>query len=250
MNKTLKKVLKIIACAAFWLGVWCVLSLIVNKSVILPSPVATVKRLWELLGTGGFYLSCLSSLGRVFAGFLIGTALGVLLAALSKLSAEFIISPAVSVVKATPVASIIIVMLFFLKRDVVPITATALMVIPIIYSNVLKGARSADKNALEVAAVFGFSRAKRLKYVTLPAVLPFFSAGVQSAVGLAWKAGVAAEVLCTPKTSIGSALWDSKTYLMSEDLFAWTLTVILFSIVIEKLLVLAISKLTGGRKNA
>ena len=250
MNKTLKKVLKIIACAALWLGVWCVLSLIVNKSVILPSPVATVKRLWELLGTGGFYLSCLSSLGRVFAGFLIGTALGVLLAALSKIGAEFIISPAVSVVKATPVASIIIVMLFFLKRDIVPITATALMVIPIIYTNVLKGARSADKNASEVAAVFGFSRAKRLKYVTLPAVLPFFSAGVQSAVGLAWKAGIAAEVLCTPKTSIGSALWDSKTYLMSEDLFAWTLTVILFSIVIEKLLVLAISKLTGGRKNA
>ena len=212
--------------------------------------MATLKRLWELLGTGEFYLSCLSSLGRVFAGLLIGTALGVLLAALSKIGAEFIISPAVSVVKATPVASIIIVMLFFLKRDIVPITATALMVIPIIYTNVLKGARSADKNALEVAAVFGFSRAKRLKYVTLPAVLPFFSAGVQSAVGLAWKAGVAAEVLCTPKTSIGSALWDSKTYLMSEDLFAWTLTVILLSIVIEKLLVLAISKLTGGRKNA
>ena len=250
MNKTLKKVLKIIACAAFWLGVWCALSLIVNKSVILPSPVATVKRFFELLGTGEFYLSCLSSLGRVFAGLLIGVALGVLLAALSKIGAEFIISPAVSVVKATPVASIIIVMLFFLKRDIVPITATALMVIPIIYSNVLKGARSADKNALEVAAVFGFSRAKRLRYVTMPSVTPFFMAGVQSAVGLAWKAGVAAEVLCTPKTSIGSALWDSKTYLLSEDLFAWTLTVIIFSIVIEKLLVLALSKLTGGRKNA
>ena len=250
MNKTLKKVLKIVACAAFWLGVWVILSLIVNKSVILPSPLATVKRLWELFGTWEFYLSCLSSLGRVFAGFVIGTGLGVLLAALSKLGAEFIISPAVSVIKATPVASVIIVLLFFLKRDVVPITATALMVIPILYTNVLKGARSADKNISEVAAVFGFSRAKRLKYVTLPAVLPFFSAGVQSAVGLAWKAGVAAEVLCTPKTSIGSALWDSKTYLMSEDLFAWTLTVILLSIVIEKLLVLAVSKLTGGRKNA
>jgi len=250
MNKTLKKIIKIVACAAFWLGVWCVLSLIVNKSVILPSPLATVKRLFELLGTGEFYLSCLSSLGRVFAGFLIGTVLGTALAALSRLGAEFIISPAVSVIKATPVASIIIVMLFFLVRDVVPITATALMVTPILYTNVLKGSRSADKNISEVAAVYGFSRAKRLRYVTMPTVTPFFMAGIQSAVGLAWKAGVAAEVLCTPKTSIGSALWDSKTYLLSEDLFAWTLTVILLSIVIEKLLVLAISKLTGGRKNA
>lgn len=250
MNKTQKKVLKIALCAAFWLGVWVILSLIVNKSVILPSPIATVERLWELLGTGEFYLSCLSSLSRVFAGFVIGVALGVLLAALSRLGAEFVISPAVSVVKATPVASIIIVMLFFLKRDVVPVTATALMVIPILYANVLKGARSADKSVSEVAEVYGFSRSKRLRYVTMPSVVPFFMAGVQSAVGLAWKAGVAAEVLCTPKTSIGSALWDSKTYLLSEDLFAWTLTVILLSIVIERLLVLAISKLTGGRKNA
>lgn len=250
MNKTLKKILKIVACVAFWLGVWCLLSLMVNKSVILPSPAATVKRLWELLGTREFYLSCLSSLGRVFAGLLTGVAAGILLAILSNIGAEFIISPAVSVIKATPVASVIIVMLFFLKRDVVPITATALMVTPIIYSNVSKGARSADKSVAEVAAVYGFSRGKRLKFVTIPSVIPFFSAGVQSAVGLAWKAGVAAEVLCTPKTSIGSALWDSKTYLLSEDLFAWTLTVILLSIVIEKLLVLAISKLTGGRKNA
>lgn len=249
MNKTLKKIIKIVACAAFWLGVWCVLSLIVNKSVILPSPLATVKRLFELLGTGEFYLSCLSSLGRVFAGLLTGVAAGILLAILSNIGAEFIISPAVSVIKATPVASIIIVMLFFLKRDVVPITATALMVTPIIYSNVSKGARSADKSVAEVAAVYGFSRGMRLKYVTLPAVVPFFSAGVQSAVGLAWKAGVAAEVLCTPKTSIGSALLDSKTYLLSEDLFAWTLTVIMLSIIIEKLLVYGISKATGGRKN-
>lgn len=249
MNKTLKKILKIAVCVAFWLGVWCLLSLMVNKSVILPSPAATVKRFWELLGTREFYLSCLSSLGRVFAGLLIGVAAGILLAILSNIGAEFIISPAVSVIKATPVASIIIVMLFFLKRDVVPITATALMVTPIIYSNALKGARSADKSVAEVAAVYGFSRGKRLKYVTLPAVVPFFSAGVQSAVGLAWKAGVAAEVLCTPKTSIGSALLDSKTYLLSEDLFAWTLTVIMLSIIIEKLLVYGISKTTGGRKN-
>lgn len=249
MNKTAKKILKAVACVAFWFGVWCILSLLVNKSVILPSPMATIKRLVELLGTGDFYLSCLSSLGRVFAGLIIGTALGILLAVLSQIGAEFIISPAVSVIKATPVASIIIVMLFFLKRDLVPITATSLMVIPIIYSNVLKGVRSVDVNIAEVADVYGFSRSKRLKYLTVPSALPYFSAGMQSAVGLAWKAGVAAEVLCTPKTSIGSALWDSKTYLLSEDLFAWTLTVIIFSIIIEKLLVFGISKLTGGKKN-
>jgi len=242
-------IIKSVACALFWIGVWALLSLIVNKSVIIPSPFATVERLWELLGSGDFYLACLFSLGRVFLGFLSGVMIGTALAALSQIGAEFMISPAVSVIKATPVASIIIVMLFFLKRDVVPVTATLLMVVPIIYSNVLSGIRSVPKEKREVAQIYRFGLGKTMRYCILPSAMPYFSAGVKTAVGIAWKAGVAAEVLCTPKTSIGSALWDAKTYLESEDLFAWTLAVVLISIVIEKIIVAGISKLTGGRDN-
>ena len=250
MNKTVKKLLKIVACVAFWVGVWTVLSLSVNKSVILPSPISTVKKLWELLGTGGFYASFLSSLGRVFAGFLTGTVIGAALAALSHIGGEFMISPAISVVKATPVASVIIVLLFFIRREVVPVAATLLMVTPIIYANVLNGIRSVPKENREVAKVYGFGFGKMMKYCVFPSVLPYFSAGAKTAVGIAWKAGVAAEVLCTPKTSIGSALWDAKTYLESEELFAWTLTVIILSMVIEKLLTVGISKIGGKKSNA
>lgn len=247
MSNNLKKAIKIAVCVLFWLGAWEILSLCVNQSVILPSPLSTIKKLWALLGTGAFYVSCLSSLARIFAGFLAGVALGVALAVLSHVGGEFIISPAVAVIKATPVASIIIVLLFFIKRDIVPITATLLIVVPIIYSNILKGIRSVPKALSEVASVYGFGAGKKLKYCTLPSVAPFFSAGVTTAIGIAWKAGVAAEVLCTPKFSIGSALYDAKSALESEELFAWTLTVILLSFAIEKLLVAGISKLTGGK---
>lgn len=249
-KNNVKKIIKAVVCAAFWLGVWALLSLIVNKSVILPSPVATVKKLWELLGTGAFYLSCLSSLGRVFLGFLTGVILGTSLAALSHAGGEFMISPAVSVVKATPVASIIIVLLFFINRNIVPVTATLLMVVPIMYSNVLNGVRAVPKEAREVASVYRFGFGKRMKYCVIPAVSPYFSAGLKTAVGIAWKAGVAAEVLCTPTTSIGAALYDAKSTLESEELFAWTLTVIILSILIEKLLVLGIFGIGGKKKHA
>ncbi|MBO4428794.1 MAG: ABC transporter permease subunit [Clostridia bacterium] len=247
MSNKLKTAIKTAVCVIFWIGAWEILSLCVNQSVILPSPLSTLKKLWALLGTGDFYVSCLSSLARIFAGFLAGVALGAALAALSYVGGEFIISPAVAVIKATPVASIIIVLLFFIRRDIVPITATLLIVIPIIYSNILKGIRSVPKDISEVALVYGFGAGKKMKYCVMPTVAPFFSAGVTTAVGISWKAGVAAEVLCTPKLSIGSALWDAKAYLESEELFAWTLTVILLSFVIEKLLVAGISKLTGGK---
>lgn len=250
MKKTTKKAIKIAVCVIFWVGLWQILSLIVNSGVIVPSPLDTLKKLWELLGTGNFYAACGLSLLRVFMGFIIGTVLGTLLAVLSHIGAEFIISPAISVIKATPVASIIIVMLFFIKRDIVPVTATLLIALPIIYTNVLRGFSSVPRDMAEVADVFMLSRGKRIKYLLIPSTLPYFSAGVKSAVGLSWKAGIAAEVLCTPKVSLGTMLYDTKTYLLSDEMFALTLTVIVLSVIIEKLLAVGISKLAGGGKNA
>ena len=59
-------------------------------------------------------------------------------------------------------------------------------------------------------------------------------------------AGIAAEVLSTPQLGIGTELYFSKTYLETSDLFAWTLVVILLSMMIEKLLVWGLECL--GRK--
>ena len=60
--------------------------------------------------------------------------------------------------------------------------------------------------------------------------------GCRSALGFAWKAGVAAEALCRPRRAMGTAIWNAKTYLETADLFAWTAAVVLLSIAVEKLL--------------
>ena len=57
-----------------------------------------------------------------------------------------------------------------------------------------------------------------------------------TALGLDWKAGVAAEVLCTPKFSVGKEMFDAKQILETTDLFAWTMVVILLSLILEKML--------------
>ena len=58
-----------------------------------------------------------------------------------------------------------------------------------------------------------------------------------TAMGFAWKAGIAAEVLATPKNSIGEQLYNAKIYLETADLFAWTVVVILLSMAIEEVVV-------------
>lgn len=249
-NKLPARILRGILCLAFWIFVWQMLALAVRRALVLPTPLAVAKTLLALLGEGEFYLVCLWSLGRIFAGLLIGLLAGVLLAACCAASrlADALVSPVISVIKATPIASVIILMLYVIGKSAVPMVATLLMVIPIVFMNVRRGIGAVPESMREVAAVYGFGRGKRMRYLILPSVLPYFAAACRSALGLAWKAGIAAEVICTPALSIGNALHDAKIYLESEALYAWTIVVVLLSVLIEKGVVLLLYHLSekGG----
>ena len=205
------------------------------------------------MGTDSFYLDCLHSLGRIFAGLVFGILGGVLIAALCAWLGIFdgVLSPAVSVIKATPIASIIILMLFVMEKSYVPMVAAMLMALPIVFSNVRKGIASVPTEQREVADVFGFGFIKRLRYCLLPSVIPYFSAACRSSLGIAWKAGIAAEVICTPKYSIGLNLNNAKVYLESEELYAWTIVVVVMSVLIEKGVIRLLDLLvkSGGLKN-
>lgn len=250
-NKYLKSFLRGVFCLFFWLLVWQIGALALDRSVVLPTPLSVAKTLVLLMGEKAFFLSCLASLSRIFVGLFIGVFVGILLAVLCHLNKilRSIISPAVATVKATPIASIIILMFFIFSKGVVPIIASFLMVIPIVFTNVFRGISSVPTEQKEVAKVFRFSFWKRIKYCIFPSVLPYFSAACKSALGLAWKAGIAAEVICTPKHSIGIKLNEAKVYLESEALFAWTIVVIVLSVLIEKFFVFLLELLAkkGGK---
>ncbi len=70
--------------------------------------------------------------------------------------------------------------------------------------------------------------------------MPAFRSAAKLAVGMCWKSGVAAEVIGIPKGSIGRELYNSKVYLETADLFAWTLVIIILSIITEKLFLLIV----------
>ena len=96
---------------------------------------------------------------------------------------------------------------------------------------------------LEMARVFALSRGKRLRAVYLPAVVPYVLGACRVSVGMALKAGVAGEIIGLPRWSIGEQLYLSKLYLNTADLFAWSLTIIALSLLLEKLLVYAAAAL-------
>ena len=253
-NNKIRSVIRGAICFAFWMAVWYGLSAALGRALVLPTPFAVFGKLLSLMPTSDFWASCFRSIARIFVGLIAGVLIGVLIAALCSASKllNAIFSPLVSVIKATPVASIIILMLFVMVKGAVPMVAALLMVIPIVFGNVKKGIAAVPKDLLEVSSVYEFNFGKRLKYLILPSVFPYFSAACRSALGLAWKAGIAAEVICYPKHSIGANLNNAKVYLESEELYAWTIVVIVISVLIEKgvvaLLDLAMKK--GGDSRA
>ena len=221
---------------AFWVALWWVVAAIFQKPLLLPTPPQTMAALAALAATGEFYLTVLLSLFRILLGIVLALVGGALLALLTTQSAlcHHLFSPLLTLFKATPVASVIFLMLLWVGRDSVPLWIAFMMAFPIVWSNVREGLLQTDRQLLEMARLFGVPRTRVLMKLRLPALAPYLLSACRSAIALSWKAGVAAEVLCVPARSIGRAIYEGKTYLMTEELFAWTLVVILISVLIEK----------------
>ena len=243
--KKFKKIIQVIISILFWIGIWAIVSYKINNSFLIPSPKAVIYNTFKLIHTSEFWSITSSSLLRILWGIIIAVFIGIAIAIItSRISfLNILVTPIMSAVKATPVASFIFIAIIFMNRDYLPVFITALLVLPIVWTNVSSGIKSVPKELKDVTRVYRFSPSKQLTKLYIPSILPYFLAACRSALGLAWKAGVAAEVLCTPKSAIGTELYFSKTYLDTEMLFTWTLITIILSLILEKSIILLLSKL-------
>lgn len=220
----------------FWGLVWQLGSAALSNPLLLPAPVQVLKCLLGLMGTASFWQITAASVGRILLGVLGGIALGVCLAVLASISPwlDDLIAPVMHTIQATPVASFTILVLIWLQRDFVPVLICGMMVLPIIFGSVTTAIRMTDRQLLEMAKVYRLPLHTVIYRIYGPSVLPYFRSACANAIGLGWKAGIAAEVLTVPRQSIGRMISESKLYLQTEELFAWTLAVVCFSMLLQK----------------
>lgn len=239
------RIFRTVGAALFWLIIWFAAAALINKEVLFVSPLKVLLELFRLCAAYEFWISITNTIMRIMAGFSAAVIIGTLLAFLTSYSkiAYTLIKPAMAVINATPVASFIILALMWLKSSMLPAFISMLMVMPGIWQNVQEGISGIDKKQLEMADVFRLGKVKRLISVVIPSVIPFLLAGCISGLGFAWKSGVAAEIICLPKNSIGTNLYESKLYLQTSSLFAWTAVIVILSMIIEKLLKYVFRKL-------
>jgi NitT/TauT family transport system permease protein len=175
-------------------------------------------------------------------GFILALIAGTSLAALSYRFriVEDLVSPLMKTIKAMPVASFIILALVWIRSKNLSVLISFMMVVPMIYSSVYQGLAVADEKLLQMARVFRVGLLHKVTGIYIPSVKPFFLTAVTVGLGFCWKAGIAAEVIGAPVGSIGAKLYEAKLYLMTKELLAWTIVIILISMMFEKVVVLLI----------
>lgn len=234
-NKTLMYTIPIV----FWGGIWYFISVIIDNPLLLPSPSAVFASLIQLMYDKAFWLNVGNSLTRIALGFSLGLVFGIIFAIFSHISKLFrlIIEPFISVIKSTPMASIIILLLVWITSTNLSVVLVLLVVLPNIYSNTLKALEQVDPKLLEMAFVFRMNKGNRIRYIYLPKVMEFLLPAVSFSLGFSWKSGISGEVLAQPVNTIGEALYYSKVYLNTPALFAYTLFIVAISILMEKVII-------------
>lgn len=218
--------------------VWYLLALSLGKEYILPTPAATVKELLVIVSSKNFWPDVLATVSRGILGFLISLLMGMLLGLLAGFSKAvfWLLQPWVTVIRSTPVMSVIILAIIWFHSDVVPMMVTLLMLFPIIYGNVVAGIRNVDTDLLEMARMYKVKSWRIVVELYLPSILPYLLAGASTAMGIAWKVIIAAEILSQPALAIGSRLMLAKINFATAQVFAWTVIAIIISFIFEYLL--------------
>ena len=145
--------------------------------------------------------------------------------------------------KSVPIAVVVILLLILFSSSGIALAVVVLATFPLLYTAFLAGARSADGKLLEMARVFRWSEGKKWRWIRLPAAREHLTSALRVTSGMAWKAGVSAEVLGTPRGSIGEALYGAKIYLATEELFVWAAVILLLGWLMERLSLLLLKGL-------
>ena len=240
MNKLNQNKLYKIAIGVFsvllWILIWYIAARIFDFEIIFPGPKKTLNTLLYLITLSSFWKSVLYSFYRIVLGLLVGIVAGIVLTIISRLLIPIhtFISIGMSVIKSTPVASIVLILWVLVDGAAnLPVIIAFLMVMPIIWQNLTDGFNSIDQSLVEVARVFQFSKSKTARIVYFPTLLNHFIPALLTSIGLAWKAGISAEVIAYTKNSIGASISDARANFDGDILFAWTLVVVGVSLLLE-----------------
>lgn len=208
----------IIAIAIF-LAVWQLFSW--TPGATLPGPIQVVQDTWVLIfwpfydrgGTDkGLFWQILASLQRVAISYtlaaIVGIGLGILIGTNKMMSKA--LDPIFQLLRTVPPLAWVPIALAALRQN----EPAALFVIFItaiwpILINTAVGVKQIPTDYTNVAKVLQLTRKEYFFNILIPAALPYIFTGLRIAIGLAWLAIIAAEIVMSGIVGIGFFIWEA-----------------------------------------
>ena len=245
----LRKIAKACVPIAVYILIWQLLSMLVgSRLLLLPSPLDTLRSMGDIICSKTGWQSIGMTLLRIIGGYLLGCALGIVLAVFTSHSRtlDWFLKPLRSLIKTTPITSFALILLVSVVSGVVPVVIAMIVVVPMIWQTTEEAIRNRSVPLSEMAQIY-LTSWQKFRYVTLPQVAPPFFASASTALGFAWKAVITAEILALPKIGIGRQMQFHKIHIEIPELFAWTLLIIILSVLLEHLFRYVLKK--AGQKH-
>jgi len=216
------------------IGVWWVLALGVPH-YILPGPARVWNALLQISASGELWNDLGITLGRVGAGFilatLIGLPLGILFGANRRLGEFFEpVIPVMNTVSSAIWATFAII--WFGVSNATTIFVVFMTAMPLIITNVWQVTRTVSADFIELAHVLRMPSWKVMVKIYLPTILPYFFSGARLAFGFGWRVSLVAETLGS-SSGVGYRLRQAADLIQTDQVFAWTLTLVVMMAALE-----------------
>ncbi|GAE88212.1 ABC transporter permease [Acetivibrio straminisolvens] len=237
-NNVFKELIYTVVSIIAMLIIWKIVSVVVNKEVLIPSPEVTLREIIRIVESPAFFGSVLNTSKRAIIGFLIALGTGMLFGMLGGLfkAIYYLLRPFVLIIKAVPTMAMILLTLIWLESEKAPILVGFVVIFPIIYENVVQGIRNVDSKLVEMMKVYNINKLDTIKELYIPSIVSYLNGAMSAAAALNLKIVIAAEVLSQPKLSMGTSFQMEKANLNTAGVFAWSLIAIFMAGVFEQML--------------
>lgn len=214
---------------------WTIASNKIGSEYILPSVSKTFSALKEIISTYKFLRAFINTFLRSLIAFCISFALASVMAFLANrfVKALKVIQTLISIIRALPTISIVLILLFWTNVQVAPVIVTMLVVLPTTYTHIKSALDGVDKSALEAGMVDGAGKVNLFFRVELPQIAPAVYSAIGAGLSLNFKLMVAAEVLSATVKSLGNTLNVYNYNAQIAEMLAVVITAVVFGIIVE-----------------
>ena len=180
---------------------------------------------WVLVGT---------SLRHLILSMLIATCVGLVIGLVEGLSSfmRAFFRPLMNLLRSIPMIVLVVIIMVLMPYPRVPVTASSLILIPIISEAASEGCRRIEPELIDVYRLNSGLNPRILTRVYLPLMAGYLRQAWINAAGMGLRLAISTEYMVQTRDSLGKAIYSSSYFNEYQDIYAYALIMILLVLLI------------------